>query len=118
MNDHVLVAAKKRKSRETRRSVADKCWHLSTCEIGELQDEVPNAIGGAIQISKGREVAVYAPGEGRENERAAFIQAFKRAVIDLHNKRKHSEANSVKGTSMPHYFDALCLVCASSGNEV
>ena len=106
LNDHVLVAAKKRKSREARRSVADKCWHLSTCEISELQDEVPNAIGGAIQISRGREVAVYAPGEGRENERAAFIQTFKRAIIDLHNKRKHTEANSVKGTSMPLHFYA------------
>jgi len=97
LNDHVLVAAKKRKAKETRRSVADKCWHLADVEITELQEEVPSAIGGALQISRGREVAVYAPGEGREKERVSFIQAFKRANIDLYNKRKHSEAHSVKG---------------------
>lgn len=104
LNDHVLVAAKKRKARETRRSVADKCWHLADVEISELQDDVPGAIGGALQISRGREVAVYAPGEGRENERVSFIKAFKRANIDLYNKRKHTEANSGKGTYTLSYI--------------
>lgn len=98
LNDHLLIAARKRgkASAQVRKSIADRCWSLADIEINELGEEAGEL--GAIQVIRGREVAVYAAGEGRKSEQTAFIQAFKRAAIDLHNKRKQSEgAAAAKG---------------------
>lgn len=110
LNDHLLVAAKKRgnaTSVQSRRSVADRCWNLADIEVNALDEDQDgqNATSGAVQIIRGREVAFYAPGEGRASERASFIQAFKRANIDLHNRRKFTEGVSTKGM----YFKFLLL---------
>lgn len=108
LNDHLLVAAKKRgkaASTESRKSIADRCWNLEDIELNSLskgRDE-PNATSAALQVTRGREVAVYAPPEGQISERASFIQAFKRATIDLHNKRKQSEGSSTKGMCSLQY---------------
>src|SRR5437667_4870577 len=97
LNDHLLVAARKRgkaASSQSRKSVADRCWNLADIELNALSEdrEGLNSTSGALQVIRGREIAVYAPPEGRVSERASFIQAFKRATIDLHNKRKQTEA--------------------------
>lgn len=102
LNDHLLVAARKRgkaASTQSRKSIADRCWSLADIELNSLSEERdgPDATNGALQIIRGKEVAVYAPPEGRVSERASFTQAFKRATIDLHNKRKQSEGSSTKG---------------------
>jgi exocyst complex component 8 len=102
LNDHLLVAARKRgkaASSQSRKSIADRCWSLADIELNSLSEdrEGPNATSGALQVIRGREIAIYAPPEGRISERAFFIQAFKRATIDLHNKRKQTEAASTKG---------------------
>lgn len=96
LNDHLLIAARKRgkASTQVRKSIADRCWNLADIEVNELSEDtgdVGGSTSGAIQIIRGREVAVYAAGEGRKGERTTFIQSFKRAAIDLHNKRKQSE---------------------------
>ena len=101
LNDHLLIAARKRgkASAEVRKSIADRCWSLADIEINELSEEAGES--GAIQVLRGREVAVYAAGEGRKSERTTFIQAFKRAAIDLHNRRKQSEGHTIaKGNSL------------------
>jgi exocyst complex component 8 len=103
LNDHLLVAARKRSkatsTQQVRNSVADRCWNLADIEIRDFSEERegPSSSSGAIQVIRGREIAVYAPGEGRTSEQTAFIQAFKRANIDLHNKRKQLEGMSIKG---------------------
>lgn len=102
LNDHLLVAARKRgkaASSQSRKSIADRCWNLADIEVNSLSEdrEGPNATSGALQVIRGREIAVYAPPEGRISERESFIQAFKRANIDLHNKRKQTDAISTKG---------------------
>ena len=102
LNDHLLVAARKRgkaASSQSRKSIADRCWNLADIEVNSLNEERggPNATSGALQVIRGREIAVYAPPEGRISECASFIQAFKRATIDLYNKRKQTEAVSTKG---------------------
>jgi exocyst complex component 8 len=117
LNDHLLVAAKKRgnaTSVQSRRSVADRCWNLTDIEINALNEdqEGQNATSGALQIVWGREVAFYAPGEGRASERGSFIQAFKRANIDLHNRRKHTESVSTKGMCQS------LLILSQSGRAV
>jgi exocyst complex component 8 len=90
LNDHLLIAARKtgRASGSTRKSVADRCWNLLDVEINSLKETRLGAADGALQVTRGREVAVYAPPEGRAAEQSSFIQAFKRANADLHNKRR------------------------------
>lgn len=92
------MAAKKRgkTSNQPRRSVADRCWHLADIEVKEISGDKSGTLG-ALQVTRGREVAVYSAGEGRDSERTAFMQAFKRAAIDLHNRRKHGDSSYVKG---------------------
>jgi hypothetical protein len=101
LNDNLLVAAKKRGkiSVQSRRSVADHCWNLADIELREILEEPDGrrTSGGALQVTMGREVVIYAPPEGRESERASFLQAFKRASIDLYNKRKQTDATNSKG---------------------
>jgi exocyst complex component 8 len=101
LNDHLLIAARKRgkASTQVRKSIADRCWNIADIELNELSEDTGEggSTTAAIQIMRGREVAVYAAGEGRKNERTTFIQSFKRAAIDLHNKRKQSEGAAVKG---------------------
>ena len=110
LNDHLLIAARKRgkASTQVRKSIADRCWNLADIEVNELSEDTGDAGGstsGAIQIIRGREVAVYAAGEGRKSERTTFIQSFKRAAIDLHNKRKQSEGGvAAKGKQ----FESSC----------
>jgi len=99
LNDHLLVAARKRgkaASKETRTSVADRCWNLTDIEINELNGD-RDGPSASLQIIRGREVAVYSPPEGRLSERANFVQTFKRATIDLHNKRRQTDGVSTKG---------------------
>lgn len=103
LNDHLLVAAKKRgKASSIRKSVADRCWSLADIEVNELLEDRQgtNVKSGALQVLRGREVAVYAAGEGRDSERAAFLKAFKLANADLYNTRKHSEPSSNKSISL------------------
>jgi exocyst complex component 8 len=100
LNDHLLVAAKKRgkASTHSRRSVVDHCWNLADIEVREILEDRDgrHASGGALQVTLGREVLVYTPPEGYESERTSFLQAFKMANIDLYNKRKQTEATSMK----------------------
>jgi len=98
LNDHLLVAAKKRgkTSTEPRRAVADRCWNLADIEVNEIMGDKPGT-PGVLQITRGREVAVYSAGEGRDSERTSFMQAIKRAAIDLHNKRKQGEGSYSRG---------------------
>jgi exocyst complex component 8 len=107
LNDHLLVAAKKR-AKTVRKAVADRCWPLSDIEIKPIEEEgeVPVAAKGGIQVTRGREVAVYVPGEGRDIERTALIQSFERANIDLYNKRKQSNAVSVNGMFLPCFANS------------
>jgi hypothetical protein len=105
LNDHLLVAAKKRSkttASHPRKSVADRCWNLVDIEVGELVEDRQgtNAKSGALQVMKGREIAVYAAGEGRDKERVSFLKAFTLATSDLYNRRKHSEPSLNKGTSL------------------
>lgn len=112
LNDHLLVAAKKRgkaASTQPHKSIADRCWSLTDIELNVLAKDRtgPNSVptSGAIQVVFGREVAVYSPGEGGASECAAFLQAFKRATIDLHNKRKQSEGTVTRSIRcLAHFF--------------
>ena len=102
LNDHLLVAARKKgkASTQVRKSIADRCWNLADIEVSELSEERWEAgtTSGAIQVTRGREVAIYAAGEGRKSESVTFIQSFKRAAIDLHNKKKQTDsAAAAKG---------------------
>jgi exocyst complex component 8 len=93
LNDHLLVAAKKRgkTSNEPRRAVADRCWNLADIEVNEITGDRAGT-RGALQVTRGREVAVYSAGEGRDSERTSFMQAIKRAAIDLHNRSRQGES--------------------------
>ena len=101
LSDHLLVAARKRSkatSTPVRKSIADKCWNLEDIELDDLSEN-QNATDGAIQVRQGRETTIYSPGEGRGSERSVFIEAFKRATLDLYNKQKHNESVSMKSMS-------------------
>jgi hypothetical protein len=104
LNDHLLVAARRsgKALGSMRKSVADRCWNLLDIEINSLKETRLGAADGAIQVTRGREVAVYAPPEGRAAEQSSFIQAFKRANLDLHNKRRQEEhgAKQVQAASV------------------
>lgn len=97
LNDHLLVAAKKRgkTADQPRRSVADRCWNLADISVKEVTGD--RSSQGTLQVVRGREVAMYTPGEGREGEGASFIQAIKRATIDLHNRRRQADASYTSG---------------------
>ena len=109
LNDHLLVATKKRSkatAMQPRKSVADRCWNLADIEVKELLEDRrgPKVKSGALQVIRGREVAVYSAGEGRDSERSAFLKAFKRANIDLYNHRKQSEPTITKGIHLQYTY--------------
>jgi len=103
LNDHLLVAAKKRGKAsvlQPRHSVADRCWNLMDIEVIELDgDHDITTTTHAIQIRRGREVAVYAPPESSASECALFVQAYRRANIDLHNQRRQNDERALKSMS-------------------
>jgi len=113
LNDHLLIAARKRSKTAsgTRKSVADRCWNLLDIEISSLKETGLGAADAAIQVTRGREIAVYAPPQGRAAEQTSFIQAFKRANIDLHNKRRQTDAHNSK-----HVQGASLVVPRSAGH--
>jgi exocyst complex component 8 len=99
LNDHLLVAAKKRgksASLNSQKSVADRCWGLADIELRELSGEGGKSMDsrGAIQVVRGRDVAVYAPENGSVSECSAFVKAFNRASNDLYNRRTQVEVSS------------------------
>jgi hypothetical protein len=100
LNDYLLVAAKKRKASvfQPRHSVVDRCWNLMDIELVELDSEDYDirTTTHSIQITRGREVAVYAPpAEGSASECALFVQAYRRANIDLHNQRRQNDERAL-----------------------
>ena len=104
LNDHLLVAVKKRKASvlQPRHSVADRCCNLMDIELIELdsEDHDITTTTHAIQITRGREVTVYAtPAERSASECALFVQTYRRANIDLHNQRRQNDERALN--SMP-----------------
>src|SRR5277367_5451648 len=58
LNDHLLVAARKRgkaASSQSRKSIADRCWNLADIELNALNGgrDGQNATSGALQVIRG-----------------------------------------------------------------
>ena len=93
LNDHLLVAVKKRAKSQQQKAVANRCWNLTDIELRKLSDDGKGLmdVRGAVQITRGRDIALYAPENDSVAECAAFVDAFNSASNDLYNRRIQSE---------------------------
>jgi exocyst complex component 8 len=125
LNDHILVASKKRKRIDPNapqqgpaptKLVAEECWPLQDIEIIDMAANVANggqvtpaeerAITSALTIRSGGRSLTYRHEKRDEKAKAGLLSALRKAIEDLRTATKTEEEQSKPQTESLNYFAA------------
>ncbi|KAJ9613313.1 exocyst complex component exo84 [Cladophialophora chaetospira] len=125
LNDHVLVASKKRKRVDPNapqqgpaptKLVAEECWPLQDIEIIDMAANVVNgaashpaeekAIASALTIRSGGRSLTYRHEKRDEKAKAGLLSALRKAAEDLRKATKTEEEQSKPQAEPMNYFAA------------
>jgi hypothetical protein len=125
LNDHILVASKKRKRVDPNapqqgpaptKLVAEECWPLQDIEIVDMAASVANgggtapaeekAIASALTIRSGGRSLIYRHEKRDEKAKAGLLSALRKATEDLRKATKTEEEQTKPKTESLNYFAA------------
>jgi exocyst complex component 8 len=137
LNDHLLIAAEKKKPQEATKDPKDKqpaaqlialkCWPLQDVQIADLNMRVkpgtadPDASGNSINIRVGAESMTFATASKEIREKLSLLSNFRKSSEDLRRKletetqQQERTQESVNGLSSPFLKTNFLADSVSSG---
>ena len=125
LNDHILIASKKRKRVDPNapqqgpaptKLVAEECWQLQDIEIVDMAANIANgglaspaeekAITSALTIRSGGRSLTYRHEKRDEKAKAALLSALRKTTEDLRKATKPEEEQTKPQTESLNYFAA------------
>jgi hypothetical protein len=125
LNDHILVASKKRKRVDANapqqgpaptKLVAEECWQLQDIEIIDMAASVANGglaspaeekvVASALAIRSGGRSLTYRHEKRDEKAKAGLLSALRKATEDLRKAAKTEEEQNKPQTETMNYFAA------------
>jgi L-fucose mutarotase/ribose pyranase (RbsD/FucU family) len=133
LNDHLLIAAKKRKRVETddpktqrahSKLIAVKCWPLEEIQLVDVANEGETSsrqrehqqVAGAVTVRSDRESYTFCSDRGKPTDKTELLTAFRRAKDELRRTRQADNKDSgVKAKERADYLATRDPAISRSG---